>query len=306
MLDFRPITIDDRDWVRSLTKCEFSRSADTSFGAIYLWGAGSKRLVANCHGRMVMMMRNHEGAPLFLFPYGCGSLVPVIEEMKEYCDAKRVPLRIYGISAIHLPLLEKLFPGKFKIVRERRYDDYVYSAEKLSTLSGKALHSKRNHINSFENTYKDWRFEPLKKDHIPMCIELMDQWREADPEHVEGDVFDEYDALLLALEQFKALDMHGGILWAGGEAVAFTLGEWLCNDTFVVHFEKARSDIRGAYPMINREFVRHIMQIYPEIQYINREDDMGLENLRKAKESYKPVMMVEKYTAVWEYEGQEL
>jgi len=305
MLQFRPISINDRDWVRSLTKCEFSRSADTSFGAIYLWSAGFPRYVANCHGRMVMMMHRDNG-PMFLFPYGCGSLVPVIEEIKEYCDSIGKPFKLFGVSNTHVPLLEKLFPDKFEIIRERRYDDYIYSAEKLSTLSGKALHSKRNHINSFENTYKDWRFEPLKRDNLHLCETLMEQWRDADPEHVDGDVFDEYDALMLALNQFKELDMRGGLLWAGGQPVAFTLGEWLCKDTFVVHFEKARADIRGAYPMINREFVRYIRELYPEIEYINREDDMGLENLRKAKESYKPIMMVEKYTAVWKDEDTEI
>lgn len=300
MLEFKPIALEDKNWIRPLMKCENSRSADTSFGAMYLWSAGETRYVARSGDRVVLMLRE-SGAPLFLCPFGCGSLVPVIHEMKDYCDAQGKPLIIFGLTENYVPLLNKLFPGDFIISRERRFDDYVYSAEKLSTLAGKALHAKRNHINSFESTYRSWRFEPLKKEHVPLCIDLMDQWREANPEHVERDVYDERDTLLRGLREFDALGMVGGILWADGTPVAFTMGELLCGDTFVVHFEKAMADIRGAYPMVNREFVRYITRLFPEVKYINREDDMGLENMRKAKESYKPVLMVEKYTAVWEH-----
>ena len=300
MLEFRPIALQDKDWIRPLMNYEHSRSADTSFGSMYLWSAGETRYVARVGDRVVLMLRE-SGAPVFLFPFGTGNLAPVIQELKDYCDEMAKPLILLGITEDYVPLLNKLFPGDFSIMRERRFDDYVYSAEKLATLAGKALHAKRNHINSFESTYRNWHFEPLKKTHIPLCLELMEQWREADPEHVERDVYDEQDSLLRGLHDFEALGMYGGLLWADDTPVAFTLGEPLGDDAFVVHFEKAVADIRGAYPMINREFVRYIMKLFPNVQYINREDDMGLENMRKAKESYKPDLMVEKYTAVWEH-----
>ena len=105
-------------------------------------------------------------------------------------------------------------------------------------------------------------------------------------------------AMQKAFAAYRELQLDGGILRVNGEAIAFTIGERLSRDTYVVHFEKSISDLRGTYPMINREFVRHICEKYPEIQYINREEDMGLENLRKAKRSYYPDFMVEKYLAV--------
>jgi hypothetical protein len=298
MLQFKPIALQDKDWIRPLMRSENLRSADTSFGSLYFWSAGEKRYIARSGDRVILMFRGGDG-PVFLFPFGSGSLVPAVRELKEYCDAQQQPLILAGVTENYVPVLEKLFPGSFTITRDRRFDDYIYSAEKLATLSGKALHAKRNHINSFESTYRDWRFEPLKTEHLPLCLELMEQWREAAEEHVERDIYDEQDALRLALREYKELGLYGGLLRADGVPVAFTLGEPLSNDTFVVHFEKAVADIRGAFPMINREFVRYIMREFPDVQYINREDDMGLENLRKAKESYHPAMMVEKYTAVW-------
>jgi len=79
--------------------------------------------------------------------------------------------------------------------------------------------------------------------------------------------------------------------------IAFTIGEPLNSDTYIVHFEKAFSDIQGAYPMINREFARHIQTLRPNIRYFNREEDLGIESLQRAKRSYYPVFMVEKYHA---------
>lgn len=298
MLEFKPITLEDAKWVKPLIRCENLRSADTSFGAMYLWSTGEERYVARSGDRLVLMM-NRTNVPVFLFPFGCSNLVPAIQDMKEYCDAISKPFILVGVPKSYVPVLEKLFPGDFDIVYDRRADDYIYSAEKLSTLAGKALHAKRNHINSFLKTYGDWRFEPLKKEHLSLCAELQDKWLEADPSHIERDVYGERDALLLALKNYNALGFYGGLLWAGGEPIAFSIGEPLCDDTFVVHFEKAVADIRGAYPMINREFVRYIMSEFPNVKYINREDDMGLENMRKAKMSYYPIMMAEKYIATW-------
>ena len=296
MLEFNPIELSDKKWISPLIRCENCRSADTAFGTMYLWSAGKTRYVARSHDRVVLMIQGDK--TFFLFPFGCGGIAPAINEMKEYCNSLGKPLILVGVTKSYVPLLKDLFPGKFKITQDERYSDYVYSAEKLATLSGNALHAKRNHINSFVSTY-NWRFEPMRKEHIPKCIEMLETWREASPDHVELDIFDEHDTLLLGLHEFEELGMYGGVLWANDELVAFTMGEPLNDDTFVAHFEKAVADIRGAYPMINREFARYIMSIFPDVKYINREDDMGMENIRKAKQSYRPEMMIKKYTAIW-------
>ena len=87
------------------------------------------------------------------------------------------------------------------------------------------------------------------------------------------------------------MGLKGGVLWAGGQVVAFTLGEELNQDMFVVHIEKALADIQGAYPMINQQFLIHEASQY---SYVNREEDTGAEGLRKAKLSYYPAFLQEK------------
>ena len=101
-------------------------------------------------------------------------------------------------------------------------------------------------------------------------------------------------ALTKALDHYSRLGLEGLVLRIGEETVAFTIGSFLCCDTMDVHFEKALSEAEGAYPVINFEFARYLRSKYPQLQYLNREDDMGLEGLRKAKLSYCPHHMVEK------------
>ena len=113
----------------------------------------------------------------------------------------------------------------------------------------------------------------------------------------ERDLGDEGRALRLSMEHYHALGLEGGLIRVYGEVVAFTMGDLLSSDTYDVHFEKAYGELQGAYAMINREFARRVRQRHPQVRYLNREDDMGVEGLRKAKESYYPDLMVEKYSA---------
>lgn len=96
---------------------------------------------------------------------------------------------------------------------------------------------------------------------------------------------------LNSLRLFEELHLRGGLLRANGEVVAFSIGEPVCDDTMVVHIEKAYADVQGAYPMINQQFLIHEAA---EFKYVNREEDTGDEGLRKAKESYKPAFLQEK------------
>ena len=125
-----------------------------------------------------------------------------------------------------------------------------------------------------------------------MCRELSEKWCD---NHVDAD--GDKRALDKAFAHFTELEFEGIILYAeAGYPVAFAMGNRISGDTFDVNFEKAFADVQGAYPMINREFARHIHEHHPEIRYLNREDDMGVEGLRKAKESYHPIFL-EKYIA---------
>lgn len=167
----------------------------------------------------------------------------------------------------------------------------MYESEKLATLSGKKLHAKRNHINKFKATFDDWCYEPITKENVEECFQMALKWRNESgcEEDVEKNA--EMCVTLNSLRLFEELELKGGLLRVNGEIVAFTMGEPISEDTFVVHIEKAFADVQGAYPMINQQFVEHECMNY---KYVNREEDTGAEGLRKAKLSYRPVFLVEK------------
>ena len=294
---FKPVTIGDIDWITELTMCEDSRSADFSFGNIFMWDNTYIQYVGRI-GMRLIAMPVYKKHPFFAFPIGCGPLDAVIDTMREHAEHNGFPFSLMGVTEEHRQELEVLYPGKFEYMEDRDHFDYIYRAEKLATLSGKKLHAKRNHINRFIED-GDWSFEPMTAETAPECLEMLDIWTRENTDALDSGLADEHDAIELAVDYFDRLCMEGGMLRRDGRLIAFTMGEKISSDTFNIHFEKAYSDIQGAYPMINREFARYIVENHPEIVYINREDDMGHDNLRQAKLSYRPEFLVKKYAAVW-------
>lgn len=297
MLPFHPLSLADKHFIDEIAAAEDSRSADFVFGNMFLWDGKYRQSVCR-HGDRLIVRADGEHLPIFPFPIGSGELAPTIEAMAAYAREQGYPFVLRGVELHHKAELERLFPGRLVFVHDRDYDDYIYSAEKLASLSGKKLHGKRNHINRFEAAHSNWRFEPLTREMFPLCSGLLDSWS-AEVSEGEHLVSDERCAIELALDNFEALGLSGGALFVDDDLIAFTIGEVISSDTFNVHFEKARADIDGAYPMINREFVRYVLQLHPYICYVNREDDMGLENIRTSKLSYRPEMILEKYSAHW-------
>ena len=298
MIPFKTVTLCDKAWVDELVRLENSPSADYNFGNIYIWDKRYRQLIARCGDRMLTKLR-YEGHPAFVFPIGAGPLRPAIEQLRDFAAWRGYPLVIRGILPEHRDLLEREYPDAFSFDAETDNWDYLYLAEKLATYSGKALHGKKNHCNRFE-AENDWEFRPLSYDLIPGCLDMLDVWSEENIERLDKSVSYEHDAIVRAFAAYEWLGLEGGVLFANGQIVGFTMGEMCSSDTFDVHFEKAKIDLNGAYPMVCRELTRMLLQRHPGLVYMNREDDMGLEALRKSKQSYKPERMVEKYIARWQ------
>ena len=298
MIDFKPVTLCDKRWVDEIVRAEGSRSADYNFGNIYIWDNRFRQLIARKDGRMLTKLR-YEGKPTFVFPIGTGSLRPAIEALREFAAARGYePFCLRGITEEHRALLEREYPDAFAYTEDTDNADYLYEAEKLATYAGKALHGKKNHCNRFE-AENDWRFVPLTREQIPGCLDMLDVWSEENAGRLFRSIVYEHAAIVRAFAAFEKLGLEGGVLYANGKIVGFTLGEFASEDTFDVHFEKAEVDLNGAYPMTCRELTRMLLAKYPSLRYMNREDDMGIEALRRSKESYKPAFLLRKYTARW-------
>ena len=298
MIEFKTVTLCDKPWVDEIVRAENSRSADYNFGNIYIWDGRYRQLIARAGDRMLTKLR-YEGRPAFVFPIGTGPLRPAIEALREFAAFKGyTPFCLRGITEEHRALLESEYPGCFAYTEDTDNADYLYEAEKLATYAGKALHGKKNHCNRFE-AENDWRFEPLTRALIPGCLDMLDVWQEENADRLYRSISYEHAAIVRAFAAFEKLSLEGGVLFSGEKIVGFTLGEMISEDCFDVHFEKAEAALNGAYPMTCRELTRMLLAKYPALKWINREDDMGIEALRRSKQSYKPAYLLKKYTARW-------
>ena len=274
------------------------RGCEYSFVNLYLWG---RQTAAVLNGYLVLFS-HFNGHSVYPFPVGRGDIRPVLDAVIADSRERGIPCRFTSLNQADMELLEAYYPGKFRFRCDRSDFDYVYSIDDLADLKGRKFQQKRNHVNRFEATYPDWRVEALNQTTMDDANALVEHWFSHKQEDPEMDMGLEKLALRRAFEQFEELGLEGLLLYVGGEPAAVTMGSRLSPDTFDVHFEKAREDIQGAYGAINRAFARHLREKYPELQYLNREDDLGLPGLRKAKLSYNPAFLVEK---CWAYLAEE-
>lgn len=292
-MDFHTPTLADKAWV---TEAFMSRQTDCCeycFGNIFMWSDIYGNKILNCNG--IFISGDFTEHPIFCYPVGTGDKKAVIERLLEYTKDYPEPLTFYGLTEPDKDELNALFPDSFNITEERDSFDYIYRTEDLANLSGRKYHSKRNHASYFENHF-DWDYEPISEQNIEQCILLNDHWEKLNRKKNPDEISEEHMAIKKALANYFELGFEGGILTIEGEIVAFTFGERLNDNTFCTHVEKAYTDIRGAYQMINRELAKQLLGKY---EYINREDDTGSEGLRTAKLSYHPCRLTEKYTAVY-------
>ena len=289
-IPFKRPELEDRETILRHFQARKSRGCERTFANIYLWARFYNLTWAEILDTAVFRSE-FDGRYSYTYPIGKGDPGAVMELLLEDSREKGYPFQLHAVSEAEFQEIESLFPGKFKVEYSRNDADYVYEMEKLINLPGKKYHGKTNHLNQFKALYPDWSYEPITDDNVEECFQMALRWREFNGCEGDPNKNKEMCVALNSLRLFKELELKGGALRAGGEIVAFTMGEPVCSDTFVVHIEKAYSDIRGAYTMINQQFLEHEVSAYP---YVNREDDTGDEGLRKAKLSYRPVFMVEK------------
>lgn len=291
MIDFKPVRLNDKALYESFLSKESGRGCEFSFANLYLWG---RQNIALLHDHIVLFSQ-FDRRSVYPFPLGSGNKKEVFDAIIADSKERGIPCRITGLNKEAKETLEELYPGKFRFHCDEGSFDYVYSIDDLAELKGQKYHAKRNHINKFKDTFPSYTVEALNGDNIDEVMEMCEAWYKAKlEENPNSDFHMEKAALSKAFRDYKALCLEGLVLKNNGEVLAVTLGSRLAHDTFDVHFEKAKVGVNGAYAVINYEFANYIRSKYPDIKYLDREEDMGLEGLRKAKQSYKPHHMVEK------------
>lgn len=290
MLELRTVTPEDRDWITAILRTSDYRGCEYSFANNMAW----RRLAGSQIARfadfyLCCALETEDGIPSFCYPAGEGDHRAVLAEMRQFSESRGCPLVIWNVSEERLAWLSEQYPGEFTVDENRGSWDYLYRSEDLAELSGRKYHQKRNFLHRFAQYGAV--YAPLTERDFDECITFAAL---SYNERLEGDHsgIAEQFAIDTFFRYFSLLGLQGGTLRLDGRLIAFTIGEPLNSDTFCVHIEKADTAFTGVYAAINQQFSASIRA--QGFACINREEDMGLEGLRKAKQSYHPCAMQKK------------
>lgn len=301
MLKFREIQLDDKAWIDKCLKVSDFRGCEYSFANNLAWRRLSDTVICHHGDFYISCSFDDERKPVFTFPSGARYDAEGIEKYKklfaelgEYAESVGAKLKISSVNSEHLKWMQEFYKDEITVNADRDSFDYIYKAENLIELKGKKYHGKRNHIKRFKEN--NWSFETLTSDRFDECTAFAAEF------YNENKSYDDYSAVVeqfvihTFFSNFEYLGLKGGVLRKDGKMVGFTIGEQLNTDTFVVHIEKAKSEVQGAYPAICNEFA---IACASQLEYINREEDLGIEGLRRSKMSYHPEFLLEKYTVTF-------
>lgn len=293
--EFKSINIFSIDDIYKYFEMVDYEACEYNFISAYMWQS-----VYNFHyienGKFMIIFGEY-GEELFsVMPY-CreGDFEEAMEVIFSIFRKINKKITFRAITEDVVTKIKDLYPGKFEFSTNRDDSDYVYDADKLRTLAGRSMHSKKNHYNSFVKMYEDrFVYKRLSKKDFDECIRLAEKW--AFSRDKDQNLVGENLAIKKVFKNYSKINnLIVGGLYIDNVLEAFTYGDYLNEDTALIHIEKANPDIRGLYTAINKLFLENE---FPSVKFVNREDDLGLDGLRQAKLSYKPIKLVDKYSAI--------
>ena len=298
MIDFQRLDLSEKARFDEILMNCGQRGCEYTFVNLFLWGRQKAAFVAD----RLLVQSQFDRKCVYPFPMGSGDLKTALDAIIADARERGIPCYLTSLKPEECEIVESLYPGCFSFHMARDNFDYVYDINGLADLKGRKYQKKRNHLNNFRKANPDIAFIPMDEVDPKELETMLEQWYirhlEANP---DMDYHLEQVAIGRAMKFRKELGMEGLVLLVEGKIIAFAMGSRMNADTFDIHFEKALDE--AAYPAINQGFATHLREKYPELKWLDREDDMGLEGLRKAKLSYNPDMMIEKYWArLWEDE----
>lgn len=291
MTNFKEITLQDKELIQKYTFASGCQSCDLVFANLCSWAFLYRTRFAVIYDYLVFRFYVYNRL-VYMMPIGKGNLLEVMEVLRKDAEECGVPFRMLGVSSKMKEELEWMMPNTFTFTADRDYFDYIYLRTDLSTLVGKKYQPKRNHLNKFKKAFPAYEYKELTPELIPECLKLEEMWCRANGSCKEQALSAERHSMTFAMNNMEDLGVTGGVLFVEDRIVAFTYGAPINADTWDICVEKADTEVEGSYAAINHEYVNHIPASYV---YINREEDLGLEGLRKAKLSYQPHCLLEKY-----------
>lgn len=292
MNEFKPIELGDKAVFDGFLSQDPPETSELTFTNLFIWRRRYMPLWSVRGDVLLVVLRDGLGRPFGLPPVGPGDKRSALEYLANQLAEFSLDATIGRVGRRFVDA--HVSPDRFRILEDRDNSDYVYLTENLIKLSGNKFHKKKNHLNKFVKNHP-FEYRSMDRNLAGTCLQLQESWCELKNCSDDEDLFDEDKAVYEALTHFSELGFAGGVILIDSRVEAFGFGEKLNQDTAVIHVEKANPSIPGLYVAINQQFCQ---DAWSGFRYVNREQDLGVEGLRKAKQSYHPHHMIDKFTLV--------
>lgn len=296
MLEWSIPEAEDEDWINSCIAVSGTMASDASFANIYLLRNKYSTKISRYKDFIIRKYSGKGARCGYTFPLGKGDVAKALAEIEKDATECGERLQFAFVTEEQKEVLENAMPARFCYSSDAGDSDYIYLRSELASLSGKAFHKKKNHFSKFVRTYPDYKYYEIGACNIYDAQKVADAWYYEHLQDEDASQLAEYKAIKEALENFEELGLIGGIIYVNDSPCAMTIASKINENTVDVHFEKAVGEyaLNGGYAAINKLFSEKL----DGVTWLNREEDIGIEGLRKAKLSYRPKIMLKKYSAV--------
>lgn len=296
MLEWNEPQLTDREWISSCVKESGYIGSDAAFANIFLLQSKYNINVASYKGYLIRYYDGHLSRHGYTFPLGRGNIDKALEAIRQDAIDMDRKLEFCFITEEQKVVLDNYYGDILEYSRDDGDSDYIYGQQELSTLAGRAYHKKKNHVSKFNRTYDDIRYSDIGEANIEDAVMVEDIWYSEHQDDIDDSAQIEYAAIKNALQNYDKLGLMGGILYVNNVPAAMTIASYITDDAIDIHYEKCISEyaVSGGYAAINQRYAATLNNV----TYINREEDINIPGLRKAKESYHPKIMLKKYHAV--------
>ncbi|MEJ2250017.1 MAG: phosphatidylglycerol lysyltransferase domain-containing protein [Candidatus Lokiarchaeota archaeon] len=296
----KPIELSDKPIFTNFLKKNPPEISELNFTNLFIWRNYYDLIFLEYNNHLILFSKTYlkkwdspitgkDDTLMFFPPIGNAPEDLIIELFQNFnnIEIHRVPNKI----SEKLQKMEDFKKLNLYFQNDRKNWDYVYSREDLIKLQGNKYRSKRRLLEKFNIKY-NFEFHIITEDLLEKCRELQNKWCIINECQKNEDLQEEQKAIDELFDNFLTLGVNGGLILVDDNPAGYTFGEMLNEDTTVIHIEKAHTYYEGSYQAINNKFLRHCC--HDTAKYVNREQDLGIEGLRKAKNSYHPMKLIEK------------
>lgn len=292
LIQLKPITIEELTLLQEQIKN--LQNGDCNLSIASLIGRAEEYHIryALVEGALVLNWRPYKGASDgWVIPWNHEKIIEIIQALEKDSLEQCQQLVLYGRFSEITQRIESLMPYRnFVTLSSNSWWDYLYDRENFIKLEGRKFHGKRNFIKRFYNQHPNAKLLPITVENIPNCREFLDQWYAEQAELSQG-LLDESKAIHTAFDHWEEFRLTGGILVDEEKTLGFTIGSMVSQEIFAIHFEKADRNVIGAYPTLSVEMAKMIPET---VKWLNREEDLGIAGLRKAKQDWFPSDVIRK------------